>query len=489
MSKKIFTIAVMLVMVFSVALTACQPTATEQPAEEPAAEEEMEEPAEEEMEEEDMEEEMEEEEMEEPTAEPEVMGVPLSDLDGTTVLFWHVWGTGQPSEGMTAIVDDFNANNEYGITVEAVDQGHYSDAEDAMNAAIQSGDVPDVIVGYQNALAGWYSVDAVVDIQPYIEDGVVGLTQDQIDDFYEGAFNSGVIADGARIGMPLSQSTNVIFYNNTWAEELGFDSAPTTPEEFQEQACAAAEANNTDDDPNNDGTGGLVLYPSASNVASWTYAYGGDFLNETGDGYDFTNQEVEDVAYFLKTLWDEGCAFPTESYPNPEFATRKALFTMSSSAGLPYQLAAFDDEAATDDEWSFIAFPGPGDQSAVDAFGQSVAIVNSTPEKKLAAWLFLKHFTSPETQATWINSSAYYPVRKSTTDLIGDYITENPKWETGLELLEVGRSEPALASWGSVRRAVGDAFDVILQSAPDEIPSVLEDLNNTAAELVAEVEG
>lgn len=480
MSKRLFSIMVMLVMVFSVALTACQPAPTEEPVQEEEVVEPtevMEEPTEEE------------EEMEEPTAEPEVMGVKLSDLDGTTVTFWHVWGTGDPSEGMQAIVDDFNATNEYGITVEAVDQGGYSDVEDAMNAAIQSGDVPDVVVGYMNALAGWYSVDAVVDLQPYVDNEMVGLSSEDVADFYQGAYDAGVIADGSRIGLPLSQSTNVMFYNNSWAEELGFDAPPQTPEEFQAQACAAAEANNTDDDPNNDGTGGLVLYASASNVASWTYAYGGDFLNEKGTGYDFTSQEVEDVAYFLKTLWDEGCAFPTESYPNPEFATRKALFTMSSSAGLPYQIAAFDDEAATDDEWSFIAFPGPGDMSAVNAFGQSVSIVNSTPEKKLAGWLFLKHFTSPESQATWINYSAYYPVRKSTSDLIGDYIAENPKWETGLELLDTGQSEPALASWGSVRRAVGDAFDVILGSAAEEIPSILEELDQTAAELVAEIEG
>jgi len=125
----------------------------------------------------------------------------------------------------------------------------------------------------------------------------------------------------------------------------------------------------------------------------------------------------------------------------------------------------------------------------VDAFGQMVAVVNSTPEKKVAAWLFLKHFTLPETQATWINYSAYYPVRKSTSDLVEDYAEANPKWETGLQLLEVGRSEPALASWGSVRRAVGDAFDVILQSEADEIPSILEELDQTAEELVAEVSG
>ena len=72
--------------------------------------------------------------------------------------------------------------------------------------------------------------------------------------------------------------------------------------------------------------------------------------------------------------------------------------------------------------------------------------------------------------------------------MIGDYIADNPKWETGLQLLDVGKSEPALASWGSVRRAVGDAFDVIIQGDPESIPATLEELDQTAAELVAEME-
>ncbi|MBN2258748.1 MAG: hypothetical protein JW704_13180, partial [Anaerolineaceae bacterium] len=78
---------------------------------------------------------------------------PSIDPTGQKVSFWHVWGTGLPNETMLAIVDEFNTTNEWGITVEAVDQGGYSDLEDAFNAAIQSGDLPDLAVGYTNAVA------------------------------------------------------------------------------------------------------------------------------------------------------------------------------------------------------------------------------------------------------------------------------------------------------------------------------------------------
>lgn len=418
----------------------------------------------------------------------EAMGVKLSDLAGTTISFWHVWGTGAPGEGMLEVVDAFNATNEYGITVEAVDQGRYGDAEDAMNAAIQSGDVPNAIVGYTNAVAGWYDVGMVVDLQPYVEDPVVGFAEDEVADFYAGAFGGGVMADGTRIALPISQSANVIFYNVSWAKELGFDAFPATAAEFKEQACAAAAANAGDDDPDNDGTGGLVLYPSASNFYSFLFAYGDDGLTEDGSAYDFATPAAEAVATLWKEMWDEGCAFPTESYPNPEFATRKALFTMSSTAGLPYQLAAFED-AGSADEWTFAPFVGPEGDMAVDAFGQFVAVVEGTPEQKLATWLFLKYFTSPEAQALWINASAYYPVRQSANDLLKDFAAENPLWLTGLDLLEYGQTEPTRSSWTSVRRAVGDTGDIIINGSIDEIMTYLEELNTTAAELLAEIEG
>lgn len=468
MSRKIAGWLLLLALVLPLALAACQP-ATEAPA--PATEEEAPPPATEE-----------EEAMPEPTEEPGI------DPSGQTVVFWHVWGTGTPYEGLTALIDEFNAANEWGITVEALDQGGYSDLEDAMNAAIQSGDLPNIVVGYTNALDTWYSVGSLVDMNTYVNDPEWGLSEAEVADYYPGVFANGVNAEGARVGFPHGQSANVLFYNHTWAQELGFDAAPTTLDEFKAQACAAAEANNSDADPDNDGTGGLVLYTAAENVAGFLFALGSDFFSADGTAYDFTKPEVVEVATFWKEIWDEGCAFPTESYPNPEFATRKALFTMSSTAGLPYQVSAFEaEDAYGDDVWGFIPFPGKGAQ-AIDAYAQNSAIVASSPEQELASWLFIKWFTSPEINAKWIESSGYHPIRISAVDLLDAYAAENPLWAVGLELGPLGVSEPGWASWGTVRRQVRDSFAAVLQGTPEDIPTLLDELNASAAEALAETQ-
>ena len=183
------------------------------------------------------------------------------DVSGTAIQFWHVYGEGDPrNEAVLAFVDDFNATNEYGITVEALDQGQHSDLEDKINAGIQSGDLPHVTQAYTSGLKNWDTVDLVVDLNQFVNDKTYGLTEEQIADIYPGVFELGVSSDGARLGWPLSQSVNAMVYNITWAKELGFDSAPTTPEELKAQLCAAAEANKTDDNPDNDGGTGMVCH-------------------------------------------------------------------------------------------------------------------------------------------------------------------------------------------------------------------------------------
>ena len=73
-------------------------------------------------------------------------------------------------------------------------------------------------------------------------------------------------------------------------------------------------------------------------------------------------------------------------------------------------------------------------------------------------------------------------------DGIETYGAENPIWAYGLTFLEYGKAEPAWPSWSTVRRDVGDTLNVILQGAPEDIPTLLEELNATAAQAIEETQ-
>ena len=66
------------------------------------------------------------------------------------------------------------------------------------------------------------------------------------------------------------------------------------------------------------------------------------------------------------------------------------------------------------------------------------------------------------------------------------YGKDNPIWSYGLSFLQYGKAEPAWASWTTVRRDVGDTFNAILQGTPDQIPSLLDDLNVKAQQAIDE---
>jgi len=271
------------------------------------------------------------------------------DLQGVTITFWHVWSRGTGEE-LQKMVDEFNATNEWGITVEAVNQQGYGQMFDKMNAAINSGDLPNLVVGYNNQMLAWDDAGGVIaDMTPYVDDPVYGLSKEEQADFYPTFWNQDVV-DGKRLGFPVMRSAQVMFYNETWAKELGFDAPPKTVDEFKAQACAAAEANNNDDNPDNDGTGGYILHAGASVIANWIWAFGGDITDDSGK-YTFDTPEAQAAVEYLKDLYDSGCAWSgVNKYPNPEFATRQALFTTSSIAGLPYQQKAMEKNNSTD-EW------------------------------------------------------------------------------------------------------------------------------------------
>jgi len=419
------------------------------------------------------------------TTAPEPTEEPALDLSDQTVVFWHAMSTGANLEGMTAVVDEFNANNEWGITVEAVAQGSQSELETAVNGAITTGELPNLTMGFPNGLVLWHSLGVIAPLNDFFNDPDYGLTAEEQAAIYPGPLSSGTLSDGTQVGIPMHQSAQVIFYNHTWAQELGFDAPPATSAEFKEQACAAAAANTADDNPDNDGTGGYVYFPDASMVSPWIWAFDGEYINETGDGYSLNNQAVIDVAVFFKDLVDSGCTLSTPSFPNPEFAARQALFATSSTAGIPFQRAAME-EASNEDEWGAIPYPGPDGTLAVDAFGQMIGVVQTNEEADLASWLFLRWLTSPGTQSTWIGFTGFFP-SQTTTD-VGSRPDDDPIWAGALDLLQYGKAEPNLAAHGAVRGQIRDAFFAILDATDEAgIIAILDALNDTAAETVAEI--
>ena len=423
-----------------------------------------------------------------PATEGDLAGV---DPSGQAIVWWHNH-TGSREEGLVALLEEFNQGNPCGITIEAQSQGSYNDIRDKVNASISAGELPAVlVVGYQNDQAFYQLNQALVDLNTYVNDPTWGFSAEEQADFYESFFNQSihVAFDNQRLGFPPNRSMEVMYYNQTLLEELGYDGPPTTPDEFKEMACAAHAA-----DPDNKG---YLLRDDASATAAWTYAFGGDILTEDGTGYVLNSQPTVDALTLLKSMYDEGCAGfldDPEGFTNAEFAARRALFAQGSSSGIPFfagDVATVAEEAGAEpDVWGVAAIPHTTPDPVQNVYGGDIMITVTTPEQQLAAWNFIKWFTSPEIQAKWDQLSGYFPTRASTLDFLGDYLSENTQWAQAVEMLPFAYYEPQLISYQGARDGLEEAFNAIIQGA--DIQATLDEVNTAAnerqVELMSEVQ-
>jgi len=349
-----------------------------------------------------------------------------------------------------------------------------------MVASIAAGKPPDLVVAYQNQAAGYQVSGALTDLEPYVMDTKWGLGKDY-DDFVPGFIRQDINKQfgGQRLGFPPNRSIEVLYYNLTWLKALGAAAAPATWFDF-EALCKKA----TDTAK---GTYGYSLDPfDASHLFAFVISYGGDIARADGKGYQFNTPQMKAVMTMMKRLYDGGWAKKNAKqydYQN-EFGNSQALFSISSTSGVAFYDGVVKKSKAPFD-WSVAAVPQAvaGKKPAIDLYGASVSVPKTTPEKQLAAWLFIKWFSEPEQQAKWTEVSGYFPVRKSTTPLLKDYFAKNKVFSSAWTLLNSAdlKSEPPYSGYDLVRDKMLAAYSAILNGA--DINVTLADLDAMAAKI------
>jgi len=380
----------------------------------------------------------------------------LENLDpsGQVVTYWYQHSRAR-EEALLAMIDDFNATNEWGITVEGEYAGGYGDIYEKVVAGIAAKQLPSMSVAYQNQAATYATQGAVVELTPYIESEKWGFTQEELDDFFPFVMLGDYLPQfEGRYGFPPNRSMEVMYYNVEWLSELGYTEPPKTWDEFKEIACAAS-------DPAA-GKYGYEFSVDTSTFADMLFNRGGTMINEDATAYAFGGPEGLEVLTFLQELFNEGCAkLETERYGDQaDFGAGDVLFTISSTSGLPYYRSAVAEGAGF--EWSIAPLPTSLDTPKVDIYGASLSIFRSTPEEQLAAWLFIKWFAEPEQQARWAQASNYFPVRRSAAEMLTDYFAENPQYEKAFSFLGYDIViEPGVAGYDECRDEIGEMLNAV----------------------------
>ena len=251
-----------------------------------------------------------------PTKEPTVDPVAAA-LHGVEVLVWNGLG-GSAGTSFTALADEFNQTNIWGIKVTVKTRPSSGALTASMEAALGQGELPQVVLASPDQLALWQSAGAeYTDLRAYLDDPHWGMPAEEQDAFLPlFAIPSGDTPLTSLAGLT---SLEVLAYNQTWARELGFSDEPTSFTDFTTQVCKAAQTLRFDDDRANDGTGGWIVNTRALVLLSWLTVDGGDPIpaGETG-AYEFNQDKVLTAYAGIWKWFNQNCAW----LPNRESTSR-----------------------------------------------------------------------------------------------------------------------------------------------------------------------
>ncbi|MBR2381457.1 MAG: extracellular solute-binding protein [Clostridia bacterium] len=159
------------------------------------------------------------------------------------VVFYHTMGA-----NLRAVLDEYVKEFEAlypHIKITHSQKGGYDDVRDKIKTQLTVGNQPNLAYCYPDHVAMYNLAGAVVTLDEYINstkeitraDGtteILGLTAEQIADFIPAYYEEGKqFGDGLMYTLPMSKSTEVLYYNKTFFDEHNL-TPPTTWDEMEE---------------------------------------------------------------------------------------------------------------------------------------------------------------------------------------------------------------------------------------------------------------
>ena len=297
----------------------------------------------------------------------------------TTLTFWNGF-TSTDGEVLQQIVDDFNASNEWNITIE-MDVMPWATFNEKLPAAIAAGNAPDFVL----CSSGYYA--------PYVE---AGSFQD-VSDFYElpevnaDDFDKNVVDllyyDDLCVGVPMQMVSHYFYWDKDLYEAAGLDpeSPPETFEELVENAKLL-----TDKSKNQY----CFCVPVNNNVtAQYTmYAYGGGYVNEDETEAVFNSEENVKAFETLKTLYE--CS-PKDSDDNTYISGQLAQFING-----PWIINGLRENEINYGVKAVPACTGVEQDAAVIPVGFSIPKTTSEEHKELV-YKFVNYWNTEEICTKW----------------------------------------------------------------------------------------
>lgn len=396
----------------------------------------------------------------------------------TVIEYWHVNSESFGADTVKQLVEKFNQENPDIQVVEKYNPDMYKGLTQNLQAAMASGQNPDVVqmgYSYLNYAGENFKYDNMQDIvDKYFPDDKSFMK----DNYLPNILSLAQTDDGKQIGLPYSVSDPVLYYNPDIFRQAGLDpdKPPTTWEDVAKDAKIIKEKTaNT----------GFFMQEYADNWAQQALieSNGGHMLTQK-DGHTvagFDSPEAAAAYQLIADMVKDGTGL---------HATNEEGFQafLSGKLGMVCTTIGKRENFEKGAKFKVMAAPFPafaGKEKKVPAGGNFLMIFSKDPEKQKAAWRFVKFLESPEALAMWTKGTGYLPPRKGITEDpngLKDFVAQNKIMQAAMVQM------PSIVKWASFPGANGlqaeqaliDVRDVILsgkQSAADALHEAATKIN------------
>lgn len=409
----------------------------------------------------------------------------VDEVKGTEITFWHSMG-GVNGKAIDTLVEKFNLENPYGITVNAQYQGEYDDSLNKLKSAQMGNMGADLVQVYEIGTRFMIESGWTVPMQFMVDADAYDLSS------IESNLAAYYTIDDQLYSMPFNSSTPLMYYNKDMFEAAGIHEIPDSLEAIE------AVANKLQ----NEGGAGEAISLS---IYGWffeqligkqglNYANHGNGREEAATAVEFDkNGAAKNILTAWKSLYEKGYA------PNvgkggdsglADFSAGKSAITLASTASLKQILQDVNGKF----EVGTAYFPkvSSSDEGGVSIGGASLWALNNNDSKRLrGTWEFVKFLISPESQAFWNAETGYFPVTTAAHEekIFKDNIAKYPQFQTAIDQLHDSKPQyaGALLSVFPEARAIveaeienmlnGGSVDAAVESMADSINHAIEEYN------------
>jgi multiple sugar transport system substrate-binding protein len=396
------------------------------------------------------------------------------DLTGKKVqiTFWHA-KTGAKADKLNAIVDAYNSSQNI-VNVQPQFQGSYTDLYKKLLTSVAGGQLPDLADAYPSQVSEYQSANVVTVLDDYISSSKYGLSKAEQDDFIKAYWNESVYPEygGKHLSFPFSKSFLVLYYNADRLKALNYTKAPDqwTWDDFASVGKSVTSGN----------TKGWAIAIDASTFDGMVFSRGGRLISDDQKHWLLNQQSGIDSLTLYESAVKDGWGYKTtqSGADAVDFGAGRAILLLATSSNFANQAKEVSSNGKFN--WNIATIPhGNGASPATVLYGGSVAVFKSNPEKQLAAWQFIKYFTSPEVTADWSVSTGYTPVRQSALQSakVQTEMKNNPPYSTLLtQVVQYGKPETSVRGTQDTRTYIEDAQTKAVTDPSANPKQILDDV-------------